>query len=67
MFMIFWTGGHVHDLQNQLLLTVEPLNYFYKDKKNHISVGTLFLEISWSQKTNILEKTRAETSLSSIL
>ena len=65
--MIFGPSGHVHDPQNQLFLTLGTPRYLKKHKKNpETFLGTLFGEISESQKSKNLDKTRAEKSLRSL-
>ena len=57
--MIFEPGGHAHDPQNQLLLTLALHNYL-KNKKSVSQIilkNNLFGEVARSQKSSIFEKT----------
>ena len=59
--MISGPSEHVNDPQHQLILTLDLHNYSNKNKNNLKSFRICYiLEISESQKSKMLETTRAE-------
>ena len=67
IFMICGTSRNVNDPPNPIFLTLDTLDTQNKQDKSQYFWEILLFEISKSQKPKMLEKTRSEQSLRSVL